>query len=132
LSRGGHNKIEFDERDIEQIERMAGLGMPMKHMAAVLGCSKDTMERRVKDTPEIAAAIEKGRGNAAEIVYKTAFDMASGGRVPAMTMFWLKCQEGWREGHSASDEELRKAVAATTENVAKLYEIARAGNKSAA
>lgn len=132
MSRGGHNKVTFTDKDIEQIETMAGLGLPMKHLAAILGVSKDTVERRVHDTPEIAAALERGRAKAAATVYQTMFEMATSGKVPAATFFWLKCQENWREGHSAADEELRKAVAATTENVAKLYELARAGNKSAA
>ena len=130
MSRGGHNKIEFTDRDIEQIETMSGFRMPMRHIAAVIGVSQDTIERRMKTDEAIAAAVERGRASAANAVYRTAFDMAVSGKVPAFTMFWLKCQEGWKEGQG--DEELRKAVAATTENVSKLYELARMGSKSVA
>lgn len=42
-------------------------------------------------------AISSGRSKAAAAVCETAFNMATSGAHPAMTMFWLKTRQGWRE-----------------------------------
>ena len=125
-------KVEFTEKDMEQIETMAGLGMPLHHIAAVIGVGKATIERHAKTNPALTEALEKGRGKAAHEIYKTAYELAKSGKVPAMTMFWLKCQAGWKEGQGALDEELKKFIQVTTENVAKLYEVARNSSQGSA
>ena len=123
-------RVEFTERDVEQIYRMAKLGMPMKHIANVLGICKATLERRFADTPAITEALEKGRSEAAGAVYETAYNMATSGKVPAMTIFWLKAQEGWRD--NGAIEEIKATLKATEDNVGRLFELARNQNKSVA
>jgi DNA-binding XRE family transcriptional regulator len=90
-------RIEISPEDIAQIEKMAGLGLTVEQMAALLEMSKATFDRRMEDTPGAIEALEKGRATASHKVMETAYRMATSGRTPAMTMFWLKCRERWRE-----------------------------------
>lgn len=90
-------KILLTTAEIKQIETMSGLGLKVEQMAAVLGMAKKTFERRMNDTTDAKDALEKGRAIAAQQVTKTAYELAKSGKVPAMTMFWLKCRERWRE-----------------------------------
>lgn len=90
-------KLPLTPEQVKQIETMAGLGLKVEQMASILGMSKKTFERRIKDTLGASDALEKGRAIAAHQVTKTAYELAKSGKVPAMTMFWLKCRERWRE-----------------------------------
>lgn len=92
---------KFTDEEVRQIEVMGGLGMPMDQIAAVFDISKDTLEDRVKDDPRIKAAIKRGRAKASSKVRQTAFQMAVSGESPAMTIFWLKVRERWREQDDA-------------------------------
>lgn len=115
---------------LKEVERMAGIGMPGKHIAMVLGVCRDTFDRRCREEPLLRHALEKGRSQAADAIYNTAFALATSGKCPAMTIFWLKCREEWKEGQR--DEEMHRALKATTDNVAKLYEIASKAHASRA
>lgn len=94
---GGHNKIEFTDKDIQQLEIMSGMRMPVKYIAAILGCSKETLDRRIADTPKFTEAVANGRAKASTKVFQTAYSMATSGKCPSLTIFWLKTQEGWKE-----------------------------------
>ena len=89
-------KIELSDDDIDKLRRMSGLGMTMEHMSAVLGFSKDTLERRMRENPRVDAAIKKGRAETANEIAQTAYNLAKDGNVP-MTIFWLKTRLGWKE-----------------------------------
>lgn len=94
---GGHNKIEFTDKDINQLEILSGMRMPMKYIAELLGCSKDTLDNRVRDDERFASAIARGRARGGFKVHDAAYKMAVSGKSPTMTIFWLKTQEGWKE-----------------------------------
>lgn len=96
---------EITERDLEQIATMSGLGMPNKYIAAVLGIPLATFSRRLNEDPRINETIQKGRASAAAQVTKTAYELAKSGKVPAMTMFWLKCRLNWSEAPVSDPEE---------------------------
>ncbi|HEV8043810.1 MAG TPA: hypothetical protein VGP38_01435 [Rubrobacter sp.] len=87
----------FTPTEIGQLERMAGLGMPTDQIAAVLGTSKKTLERRVKDQPGVNDALLRGRAKISAAVRQTLFTMATSGKCVAATIFWLKVREGWKE-----------------------------------
>ncbi len=93
-------KIKLGPGQISQIEAMAGLGLKVEQMAAILGISKKTFERRMVEKKEVIDALERGRSIAANNVTKTAYEMAKSGKIPSMTMFWLKCRQNWREVQS--------------------------------
>lgn len=85
------------ESDIEKIERLAGYGLTMEQISKVFNKSTDTFERLRKKDPELEAAINRGVRKANDAVAQTAYQMAISGKVPAMTMFWLKCRARWKE-----------------------------------
>jgi hypothetical protein len=94
-------KKVLDASQLQQIEAMAGVGLKVEQMAAILAMSKRTFERRMKDTKGASDALEKGRARASFTITKTAFEMAKSGQFQVMTIFWLKCREGWREAPQA-------------------------------
>jgi len=106
-------KRMITEKEIEQIEKMSGLGITLAQCAAIIGVSKKTIERRVKDQPELAVAIEKGKALALSEVAKTAYQLATSGKCYPMTMFFLKCRGGWSET-DAVDENQNKYKAPTS------------------
>jgi len=55
---GGRPRIELDLR---QVEELARIGCTEADMAAVLGVSVDTIQRRKRDCEEFRGVIEKGR-----------------------------------------------------------------------
>lgn len=95
---GGQNKKpDFTDTQYEEIERMAKLGLPQKHMALIFDMSEETFESRKAKDKRLAHAILKGQKEAFGKVLQTAFDMAVSGKQPAMTIFYLKCRLRWKE-----------------------------------
>lgn len=92
-------KPKFTDEQMRQAETMAGLGMSVEKIAAVLNIPKRTFERMIADDAEISGGLEKARATAEGQITKTAYELARSGKVPAMTMFWLKCRARWREVH---------------------------------
>lgn len=66
----GRPLIEIDPR---QVEQLAGMHCTNEEIASVIGCSKDTIERR------FAAVMQKGRAN---------------GKISLRRMIWQKCVDG--------------------------------------
>lgn len=83
--------------ELRQLETLAGIGLPTHQIAAAMGMSAGTLKRRIKETPGGSDPIKKGRSIALSNVAKTAYQLAVSGKVPAMTMFYLKTRGGWRE-----------------------------------
>ena len=111
----GRKKIPFESIDIALASRLTGIGLTMAQVADVLGVSKDTLERRAKESDELRLAISSGRSKAAAAVCETAFNMATSGIHPAMTMFWLKTRQGWREkGNDPGIENVAKKTVYST------------------
>jgi uncharacterized protein (DUF2384 family) len=104
-------KITNDE--IEQVERMAGLGLTMDQISRVIGISKDSLERRSNETAALKSAISRGRANASLRVMETAYQLATSGECPSMTMFWLKTRCQWQE-RSSVDHTLRPVTYVTS------------------
>ena len=74
----GRPKIEVDE---ELLASLAGIGCTTLEMASILGCSKDTLERR------FAALIEKGRSEMKRSLRRTQLRLAEQGN--AAMAIWL-------------------------------------------
>lgn len=94
-------------KEIEQASALAGYGLSVEQIAAVFDMSKATFERRQQDQPALAEGLLKGRAAAAAQVTQTAFQMANSGKVPVMTIFWLKCRMGWKEPVTDRTEDPR-------------------------
>lgn len=85
------------EQELAEIETMAGLGLSFEEIASIKGICDDTLKKHAKPF------LKKGKAKAKAQVAQTAYRMAISGKIPSMTMFWLKTQAGWQEGRMASD-----------------------------
>ena len=85
-------------KEIEEIEMMAGLGLRYEDIALIKNMCDDTLKKYASD------ALSRGKAKAKAAVMQTAFKMATSGKVPAMTMFWLKTQAQWREAQTLINE----------------------------
>ena len=75
-----------------KVRSMAAMGIRHDEIALKIGIrSAKTLRKYFRTELDLAAA---------EANYKVAakaYEMASSGQHPAMTMFWLKCRAGWHE-----------------------------------
>jgi hypothetical protein len=65
-------------------------------IAAALRISKVTLERMSKRNAAVRDALERGRAQAESMVAQSAYEMATSGRHPIMTRFWLQARAQWR------------------------------------
>jgi len=103
-------KIVLDQRQLDQIEIMSGLGMKMTDISLVLGFSDTTLYNMCDRDERVLVAIKTGKAKAIAAVTQTAYQLAKGGKHPAMTMFWLKCQQRWREVHPEDNKQTHEVV----------------------
>ncbi len=89
---------DLTSKDLEEIETLAGLGMRFEDIAALKGMCDDTLKKYAKEV------LMRGKAKAKAAVMQTAYKMALSGKVPVMTMFWLKTQAGWHERMQDLDE----------------------------
>ena len=71
-NKGGRPKISIDP---DLVEKLAGIGCPNREIAAVAGCSVDTLARRFADV------IDKGRENCKTRLRKKQIEVALAGNV---------------------------------------------------
>ena len=114
---GSRGEYVFTEQDHEDVSIMAAGGIPQGRIAKHLGISEKTLRKHFQDDLQ-ATSDEKHKK-----VLSTAFQMATSGNHPAMTMFWLKCRLGWKEKQtiehaapSGSAEEVPKVMLYLPEN----------------
>jgi len=79
------------QKELEEIEMMAGLGMKFDDIALIKGMSDDTLKKYAKEY------LYRGKAKSKAVVMQTAYKLATSGKCPSMTMFWLKTQSAWRE-----------------------------------
>src|SRR3954469_10474679 len=95
-------KATDEQRDL--VKSMAMLGMQHEQICQVIGVrSAKTLRKHFR------CELTDGGLQAMATVAKTAFEMATSGRYPAMTMFWDKCQRdarAEREREKAEKERL--------------------------
>jgi hypothetical protein len=94
--RGRPRTHEIDEKDIKRIATMAGLGLKVDDISAILGMSISTFERRCREKPEIYEALLKGRGEARLGLAKKAYEQAMQGDT-TLLIFLLKTQCGFKD-----------------------------------
>jgi hypothetical protein len=96
---GPGKPFKMTEEELRQVEIMSGLGLRMSDISLILGCSEATLYNKQNEDPRIKEAFRRGNAKAASQVAQTAFTLAKSGKHPAMTMFWLKCRQRWKEIH---------------------------------
>jgi hypothetical protein len=103
----GRPSYKPSDKDRNQVETMVGLGLTADDVCNVMGFSRATLFKYFRD--ELAVGYSVAKTN----VTQKAFEMATSGKTPAMTMFWLKCRAGWRETHINTHEELPPVIVNT-------------------
>ena len=93
-ARPGAGKPPFkpSEGERKQVETLAGLGMPIRHIACLIreGIAADTVLKYFKDE------LERGKAKANAKVAHTLFQKATSGDTTAM-IWWTKTQMKWTE-----------------------------------
>ena len=74
----GRKRINFNDDDIKEIERMAGLGISQAKIAEQLGVSWLTLHRNKKRSVKFDSALKRGRTNAVDAVASALFESATG------------------------------------------------------
>lgn len=85
--KGGRPRAEIDPR---QVEAMAYTQATVAQMAAFFGVSQRTLMRRFR------RLIKRARRAGNATVRMTAYQMATSGKHPIVTMAWLNNEENWR------------------------------------
>ena len=94
---GGRPRLTFDLRMVEDLGRIQSTHA---ELAAVLGVSVDTVERRLADDPEFCGAYEKGLENGRSSLRRIQWKNALSGNTTMQ--IWLGKQYlGQRDMHSA-------------------------------
>ncbi len=121
-------KREFTESEIETMVVLAASGIPYRIIAKALKTSESELSSRFKDV--LADAREQANGAVAE----TLFKMATSGRQPAATFFWMKTRAGWKETnvieHSGQIETGIDLSKATDEELAVIRRVVMRSAKS--
>lgn len=99
-SKRGRPAYKPTERDREQVYQLVGRGQRAEDVCAIMGFSRATLFKYFPDE------IKAGRSISNASVANKAYDMAMSGKFPAMTMFWLKTQAGWRETQAVTIDDL--------------------------
>lgn len=74
---------DFTDKEIQQIETLAGYGLSTPQIAAVMGISEREFRLRAHED-KINAALESGKGKAQAVIGKALFLRAKEGDVPAI------------------------------------------------
>jgi hypothetical protein len=116
------------------VEAMSAYGISEDEVARAMGdhgIDPKTLRKHFRHELDIGAT----KANSA--VAQTAYQMATSGKCPAATMFWLKCRAGWKETnvlqHSGpnggpiqiSNDELEKRITDELARIAASRSVAR-------
>jgi alkylated DNA nucleotide flippase Atl1 len=99
--------------DFRRIEELAGYGLTMPQIAAVLGMADRTLRDHRVINPEIDAALQRGKAKAAARVGRALFQRAVEGDVPAIR-WWEMTREG-RTERSQNETKIEVTTDAETE-----------------
>jgi hypothetical protein len=122
--KAGRPKLEIDG---ELVEKLAGIGCPNKEIAAIVGCSVDTLDRHFADV------IAKGRENGKTRLRKKQIEVALAGNV-TMLIFLGKNMLGQADKQEISGPDGSPVMqlplsVEQDKNLSTLVEIARAKAK---
>ena len=122
-TRGQGIKWVPTEVELQDIEKMAGVGVIMKEIAASIGINTDTL----CNNEQASNAASRGRAiairNACGKFYKRLWT-DEGDQNIAGQLFWLKCNAHWKEASDQPQTNIN-ILQLTAENYGKIQEIAR-------
>lgn len=98
-----------DDNMLRQVEELAGYGLSMVQIAAVIGFSERMIYERKADNEALSAALARGKAKAAAIVGKALFTRAKEGDVPAIR-WWEMTREGRSERAADSPQHREPCI----------------------
>lgn len=98
------NSRYLTDADRQEVVNMAAKGMTIEEVAFVKGWEYRFVWRHLKQE------IQKGRAEGKEKIKDVAFQMAASGKSPAMTIFWLKANCGWRDVHPEDEYKAKESL----------------------
>jgi len=113
-------KLDLNEGQLKMIENMAGYRMPLTKIAVILGVSRSHFINHAnKEGTPINQAVQRGHAKSTLSVTKMGFSMATSGKHPDMTRFWLQSQEGWKPTEAVEHKGDGGGPIATTDMTAE-------------
>lgn len=105
---GTAKRIRLAPRDLEQIEKMAAIGLPLGQIAWLIGISETTLDRLLKKDREAVelgkakpdnawAIFLRGRARGDAELAKVCFEVATKDKNASMLQFLAKCRLRWTE-----------------------------------
>lgn len=107
-SKCGPKKKEITDEMLPKIEELAGLGFTQENIYNYFGMSCDTWYKRVKEKPEIAEAIKRGKAKTLANVTGKLMELVNQKNLGAI-IFYLKTQHRWSENLNITTELKEKA-----------------------
>lgn len=95
-------RIILTEKELQEIESMAGIGLTQEEIASVKGISVDSLRKYA------GHVVRRGKAKAIAMVAETLFKKAIAGNMTAI-IFYLKTQAKWSE-HPSIPSEILKAL----------------------
>lgn len=116
-SKGGRPAHKPTQDSRKTVALLASLGHDQDTIARVLHIVKNTLIKNYREE------LDNGKAITTSAVVKSAYRQAISGKVPAMTMFWLKCRAGWREKDDSqaivTQDQIRAIIAEYTAQLGK-------------
>ena len=88
---------KYDPSKLEEIEKLAGIGLPDKDIAFLLGIDVSTFYAWKKERPEFSEALKRGKTDGKRKVINSLYRRAIEGNLTAI-IFWLvnRYPDEWR------------------------------------
>lgn len=109
----GRKRIKFNDDELKEVSRMAGIGISESKIAEAFGISLSTIARRKRDSKKFDTALKRGKTKAIDDVASALFDSATGraGKDPNVTaqVFFLKNRDydNWKDRvHETIEHEI--------------------------
>jgi hypothetical protein len=101
----GQRSYPPSEEQRQLVRSLAGCGVTQGQIAAILGIrSVGTLRKHFREE------LTLGPLEASANVMRTAFQLATSQRHPAMTIFWLKTRARWREKWEQGEPERPRTI----------------------
>lgn len=84
------------EFDLDEVERLAGLGLTEEQIGLALGVSRATVQRNRAEDEAFEAAYKKGKGQGVAHVTNKLRELIDNGN-PTSILFFLKCKGNFNE-----------------------------------
>ena len=91
VNKGGRPEHKPTDQTRRFVQTCSMGGIPQDEICAAIGINKNTLHKHYRE--EIDQSLPKATAK----VVQTAFQLATSGKCPAMTMFWLKCRANWSQ-----------------------------------